>query len=445
MDNNLFNELVENLESKKSFQKKNRSIYEGTYSAYSLGIALPKKLDRVVSAKLPWGKIAVDNLLQDVSFDGFRDDELGFTKILYRYGGYEAIHSAQKNSMIGACSFVTVLPSDEGDPMFTVYTGSEATAKWDSRDGFVAGLVENTKSITPLGNSYTVVDYLLFEPGYVHLVSDVGKILKTNEMPTDTMLFVPFVFGQDVAVKPFGETRYNDPFVSALESGLRNQKNMDIASEINLSRGKVLLSEGSLETGESVMVGDVEANLAELMIIKSVSGTTMKLADLGTADTKELRDNLSVCATNAAAAVSMDPTAFGHQPANGSFSEETINVLSKPYTKLVDDSRLAYGKSIRELAIATMSLATGQYHQDWEDIDPVFRNDFSVDKLGAVGDGLGKLLSLEGASDKVNEFINEKVLGLGVRDEALRVNLPDFSVSREAAKSMDFKPPTQTV
>lgn len=439
-----FVELVETLQAKKKFHYGKRAVYDGTHSIPSLGLALPKKFEQLAPSKLPWGRIAVDHLLQDISFDGFKGDVLGFTKLLKRYGGYSAIRSAQKNSMIGACSFITVLPNDEGAPIFTVYTGAEATGKWDSRYGFVAGLVENEVSTSTIAqNSYTVVDYLYFEPGRVHKVDPNGTILSTTEMPTDRMLFVPFIYGQDVALKPFGESRFNAPFVSALESGLRNQKNMDIASEINLSRGKVLLAEGGIDNGDALTLGDSKTNIAEMLVIKSATGTTMKLEDLGVSDVKELRDNLATCANNAASAVSMSPTAFGYQPANGSFSEGTVSLLAKPYDKLVSDSREVYGDSIRELAIAAMSMSTGQYHSDWEDIEPVFKNDFNVDKLGAVGDGLGKLLALEETSDAITDFINENVLGLSVADEAMRVRLPNFGAAKEAAEK--FKSTTSLV
>ena len=432
MDQELFNSLVGVIKDKKAFQNTKMSVYDGSYQTESLGIALPRNLDRKIQTKLPWGKVAVDNLLQDLSFDGFKNDKLGFTKILKKYGGYRAIKSAQKNSMIGACSFLTILPGENGEPVFTVYTGAEGTGVWDSRHGFVAGLVENNRRVVSTGTD-VVEDYLFFRPGEVQLVSSSGEVLQSADMPTDRMLFIPFIYGQDVAVNPFGESRLNAPFINALESGLRGQKNLDIASEINLSRGKVLLSEGALDNNSSIMVGDVKANVAELMMIKSVTGTTMKLEDLGTADINELRNTLESSAVNAATAVSMTPTAFGFSPSNGSYSEGTLAALSKPYTKLVEDSQDDYGDTIKEVAVTAMSLATGQYFPEWEDIIPVFRSDLDVDRLGAVGDGLGKILNLSGVNDAVSGFIDEKILGLSVAKDAMEVKLPDFRVAREAA------------
>ena len=132
-------------------------------------------------------------------------------------------------------------------------------------------------------------------------------------------------------------------------------------------------------------------NLMNLLTIFNEGSGNLSLEQVVAPDTAELQNMLGLLANNFASSVGMSSTAFGYHPRNGSFGDTATEENSKPYNNLVRKQRENYGKSIKELAIAAMSLASGQYYSEWEAINPVFIDKVPVSQFGAVADGIQKL------------------------------------------------------
>lgn len=427
----VFVRMTQTLELKKGFHDEHREIYEGKRSAKTLAISLPEKYEAKLRTHLSWGKTAVDTLCNDVDFDGFKNDELGFTRILKTYGAYPAIASAVRNSMISACAFVSVVPDSRGVPVYTAYTGREATGIWDSRYGLVVGLAINNYTVDPISNMKTVKDYVMFLPGQILKVSTDGRIIDTFSLPTDRIALVPFVYNQDPAIKPFGEPRINAAAKNALDAGLRTTKLMEIANDIRLASHNIVSVAGPQSNG-TMDIQNVKSNISSILVVKTEESNVNSFS-LQTPDVSELSTLLSTNAVNFANAVGMTASAFGFNPENGSFSSQTLVEMGKPYSNLVRSARRGYGESIKNLAITSMAVMTGQYNEDFEVISPVFFDSIPSSEIGAVADGLGKITAIAPGLD-VSAYIKHNILGESVADAAMTTELPSFEAARKSAE-----------
>lgn len=423
-NDNIFRKMILKIDEKKQYFEFKRSIYDGSFEAKSLNISLPRDFDRKLQTKLGWGKIAVDTLCNDLNFDYFKNDDLGFTKLFSYGGGFEAINSAIKNSMLTGCSFISVLIGENDKPVFTVYDSSEATALYNSKNGFYAGLVEN--GVVEKNGFKTVEDYLLFLKGKVIKVSKSGEVLEVVDTGSNDILFVPFIFEKDPANRPFGYSRFNKSFVNNLESGLRSKKLIEIGNDISLAARNILMT--NAEPGE-LGLDNAKVDLTTMMTVFSPNADLPRLDQIASPKTEEIQNTLSVIANDAAVSVGLNATDFGYQPSNGSYSAEVLEKMEKSYVDLVKKSKQGFGESIKTLALRTMSLLSQQYDPNWEKIEPVFLKNVSLSKFGAVADGLNKLQIVAPDFD-FSSFIEEEVVGTSRRSEFLNIDLPDFNNAR---------------
>lgn len=432
----IFQNMTSTLAFKQDWHNKKKELYDGKHEATTLEIAIPANIEKKLHSKLGWAGTAVDTLCSDLTFDGFLNDTKGFTRILNDFGGYNAINSAIKNSMIGACSFVSIIPNDDGNPIFTTYSGSEATAIWDSREGFVAGLAAN--SYDRQMGVLSVQDYLLFLKGRILKIKVDGTILASVEVPEDRLMFVPFIYDQDIAVNPFGNSRINAAAEDALDSGLKHMMLIEAGHEVRMAINNIIIAEGT--NPQDLAKSEQQVDMSSILTIFNSGNGTLKMEQITGQSTEELQKMLNIIASNFATAVKMDATSFGFQPSNGSFSEGTLEVMGKPYKNLVRNSREVYGESIKQLAIAAMNLSTGQYYDEWNTIKPVFLDQVSSDKFAQVADGLGKLAQIDPSVD-FKSYIERNILGKTVREEALNIELPNFETARNNAKNFRLLKP----
>lgn len=424
-----FSEMVTTISVKSSWQKERQELYKGNHSASTLNIALPREFDHKLITRLGWAKTAIDTLQNDLQFDGFSNDTLGFTRLLNDFNGYSSIESAIKNSMIGACAFISVLPNENGEPFFTAFSGSEASGIFDSKDGLIAGLTINSYSES--FGFKTIKDYLLFLKGFVIKIDASGEIKNVVEMPTQRMLLIPFIYEQDIANNPFGNSRINAPAINALESALRTLKLIEFGHDLRIAIRNILMADGS--SPSDLSKNEQNPNMMSLLTIFNEGSGNLKLEQLVAPETEELQDMLGLLAGNFANAVGMSATAFGYQPSNGSFGDAALEENGKPYKNLVRKQREEYGKAIKELAISAMSLVTGQYDKDWEIIKAEFIENVSLNQFGAIADGIQKMALIAPSID-FSEFIERKVLGKTIREEALQVSLPNFRKAQNSAQ-----------
>jgi hypothetical protein len=430
-DKEMFEKFKKTILEKSRYHQEQRDIYEGKLSARTLGIALDADLERRISTNVDYARIAVNNLAARQNFDAFRNDEVGFTRLLVRSNALLAIKSGILNSQISSCAAVSVLPQDisSGElPVFTAYTGAEFTGKYNARNGALEyGMVVNAKN--PDG---TPKDYLFFKPGHVMKLDKDGKLILDIEMPTKRMLLVPFVYDQDLAYRPFGEARINRSAISALKSALVINMLLAASREHRVGNIHMLILDKAYSEGiiDETAFSDLTSKMGTVNMVSTPADA--KLVQMAGIPTDELQKLFTYYITQFAAAVEMPPSLFGIQPSNGSFSEGAMAEMNRPYNSILDGCRDSYGLAIKNLALAGMALLT-QEDPDWEDIEPVWKEPRNQSIFGTLGDGVGKMKTAEPSVD-LTDFIRE-ALGTSIRAEAMKVGLPNFDVevTREIA------------
>lgn len=425
-----FEDLRKTLASVQEYHSDNETIYSGELVAKTLGIAIPKKLDSKLVVHNDWGKLAVDTVANSMIFDAFVNDRLGFTRLISSAGLYPAINSAIKNSMKGGCSFIAILPRDieNGElPVYNVYSGAEATGAFDERTMKLKYGIAVSKK-TALG---TPSEYLVFTPGAIDKVSADGELLHHVDLPVNEVALIPYVWDQDMAVKPFGRTRFTHGCKSILKSELRLQKTIEFAAEYRYALQQLIVASGAPADLAST---EMQSGLGKLAAWFMDGDGEFNIHQIVGASTTDLENMSAMNKANFAAAACISPTILGGQPSNGSFSEGTMKAQNKPYTDMLDYCKESYGESIKWTAILTMGLLTGIIEDDYFDIIPEWRHSPDTAGLASVADAMIKLgiTSIEGSD--IQSYVRRQ-LGEPLKPSVLNVPLAQFELSRKLAKA----------
>lgn len=422
----LFNQMQQTILEKNSYQRTARDLYDGDWqpSGESRKL-LPESIAKRINVSLDWAKIAIDTLKSDLKFDGFKRDDLGFTRLLWDYGAYPIIDSAITNSMIGACAFISVIPSPDGTrPIYTAYTGAEATGVYDSVTGRLKyGLVVHNVQDS------VVTEWLFFGPGYIVRLNSDAQVLGRVDLATNVVALQPFVYEPDAAARPFGRSRIGHGARSQIAQGILASKLHAAIAIRNANNEDLLTVTGSVDDMDNLESG---SGLGKLRIF-NMTDTEAKIALERMKDIDpKASESMYTSAGEKFAAQEFIPASFlGITPANGGSSAETHKELSKPYNGLVDDCRGNYGKSIKHLAIIAMMVMTGQYSSSWERIEAEWEQEISPDSLVKYADGLSKIVTMfpEGLSE-VKENILRK-MGVTIRESLLDKPMTNFTAARQ--------------
>ena len=209
-------------------------IYRGEFTVSSLGIAVGPELDLKVQSRLDWGRNVIDNLCNKLMFDAFSPPEYGATRLLYETNGFAVSRDAIKNSLVAAVSFVSVRRGDvsRGEPkiVYTPYSGRQATGRFNLNTGELdaAIAIEKTKNGVP---EY----YLYFVPGAVFRLNKQFQIVGWYETGLKRITMIPFVYNQDLASNPFGESYLTPGAIDALVGAMRILTLLKLATELGVS------------------------------------------------------------------------------------------------------------------------------------------------------------------------------------------------------------------
>lgn len=424
-----FNLMQETLVEVQDFHAEKQEAYDGDRFAKVLAVTKNAKIQEIISKQSSWGKVGVDTLLRDVSFDAFENDTFGLTKLLVDVNADAHIESAQKNSMIGACAFVAIFPREDELPVLATYTGSQATGiKELHGDELKYGLAEKV-----VDEDGEVLEYFFFEKGWIHVVDADGEVLESVELETETMALVEFNYGLDVANKPHGSSRLSSTSLSAMDSALNSEALMQQAGIVNTLKSDIIVVSGS---PDSISSSAIEGNIDSYSILFNDSG------DAGSVDVKRSAETsvtsheklYNISGNAFATAMGFDPSVLGLESASGSYSSDALSHMNKNYETTVNSARRNYSKSILELAIKVYEIASGSDENDFTGITVAFNEVFDISRVGALGDALQKLETA--GIDLPVEFINKK-LGVPLRQQALAQGYADFNLSRFTAGKFD--------
>jgi hypothetical protein len=249
-------------------------------------------------------------------------------------------------------------------------------------------------------------------------------------MPTKRILLEPFIYDQDLAARPFGESRINRSAKSALKSALVVNLLLAAGREHRVGNLHMLILDKAFTEGviDEVEKSELSSKMGKINTVSTSADA--KLEQLAGVPTDELQKLFTYYITQFAAAVEMPVSLFGIQPSNGSFSEGSLAELNRPYNSILDGCRDAYGQAIKNLALSGMSLLTPE-DPDWQDIEPVWLEPANPSLFGAISDGVGKIKAYKPEFDDT-EYLRQN-LGLSTRDAAMKVKLPNFEVAEEIA------------
>lgn len=432
-----FNELFKKMKSTlldsklQKFHSDRLSIANSDYTYDNSSSLIP--VENNSDLILDWGKIAIDELYNKLQFDGFLNDSFGATRFLYENGGYPVIHSAIRNSEIGACAFVSIIPGnvDDGEPIivFTPYAGYEATGIYNVRTteleyGLAVTLWDDQSYVNA-----KPLEYKMFGEGWVAILDADGKVKYDGieplivEFSLKRCLLIPAVYDPDPATKPFGHSRISKAGISSLDAAMGSLSAIDTIQKI-YGRLQVFALFKGYEDAISNDVVDSEIGSITSLFNTDENGS-IDIKQLDPISPNPVADILRLHASNFATSTQMNPSSFNVQPSNGSFSSDTLIIQGKPFGDLVARCRSTYGDFIKRLAVISMSLfIEPKEDNDLNNLVPVFIDTFDREGIGKLGDGLQKIQDLIPDSNfGATNFIRQQ-LGIPIRDELLNIAYP---------------------
>lgn len=429
----IFNELSGRLTALGGYHSDKVNLYKGDYSAQTIKLLNDKKIDTITSSRIGWAGSAVDHYLSDLRFDAFENDNWGGTRILLDGGGDEIIHSAIKNAMIGAVSFVAAFPRENGTPINVPFTGKEATGIYDINGrNLKYGLA--VKRYDKLG--VNVMEWYFFMPGWILILDRDGNVIDSLKLSVEKTALVDFVHNRDFASKPFGSSIYNTASIKSLSIALRSLKIAEQIGIANIIRSDVLLTDANPDD-LGTMEFNGAANSLKVMFLNSINGVAgSRFETFDKLSSKDVQDLLVIAAGLFSNAVSIPVSILGVQPSNGSFSSETLDKMARPYKQNVNLNRTSFGDSIKRLAILDLELATGVADNDFDALNPVFINDFDPEYIGKIGDAVQKISSVVNMPDTMGDFIARQI-GIPLRPSVISVKYPAFNVSQEISANYE--------
>jgi hypothetical protein len=431
MDNQSpFYEMVATISTKESYQKGRRLLYDGSHTASMARITKDPRVSKHVKSTLDWPRVAVDYMVSDCVFDAFENDDFGVTRLLVESRGDQALLSAITNSMIGAVSFIAVIPRDDGRPILVPFSGAEATGVRTARgDELAYGLAVKERE------NGIVTKWYLFEKGVIKIVNPAGELLDSVDLGVDVMPFIQFSYDPDEAVSPFGRSRLSQASISALDSGLRNRSLSEQVSLINLLKGDLMMVAGSGTEGlKATEEFKTAVGTLKMMFFEGIDLDGVRLEQLQQIELSQVQSAISRAATDFATSVSMLPTSFGESPSNGSYSEGAMKQLDKPGKQTKNRVRMSYADSIKRLAIVLFKMvAQSDDVEDIEGIRTVFREDFDKDIMAGLGDAFQKFSTSFQDQNVELKFTNayiRELVGMPLRPDVIDEPLPSFEKSR---------------
>lgn len=222
--------LEKKLEAKRRRVNLRYRYYEQKATASDLGISTPKGLEwfDVING---WCSKAVDNLADRLQFDGFANDNFGFTEMFDQNNPDIFFDDAMLSALISSCSFVFASKGIETQVgkrvRFQVIDGSNATGIIDD---FTKLLLEGY-AVLERDKDDKVVKYAYFTPGQTAVyLKGKEKPIAVEKFNSPYCALVPIIYKPD-AKRPFGHSRISRACMDYAKSAMRTIKRAEISAE----------------------------------------------------------------------------------------------------------------------------------------------------------------------------------------------------------------------
>lgn len=416
----IFKALKSQLDGVQSFHTEKKSLYEGDYAAQVLSIIKNPSIRNLVESRLSWGRVGVDSTVQVTQFDAFDNDTFGATKLLINCNGDNAVMSARRNSLIGACSFVAIIPRQNALPILVPYTGAEATGMKELRgEELQYGIAVKTVK------SGTATEYFFFSVGEIFITDAEGEVLDYVKLPVPVMPMIAYTNDADLATKIFGRSLLNKPFKSAFETNLNVMALLEQAGMGNVLRSDIMIVNGQESDFSS---GRIEGAIDSLNVFynKNFNGqggaTIQERAGVSTEGLLDLyKLSLYQCATS----LGVHPKAL---------EGETDDTFSPVIAARRDVARDSFAASTKLLARTLYQLVTETPEVDFTPLEVVYRENFNAENVGRLGDAFSKLRQ-EGF--ELPESFMKRQFGIPLRAAVLEQQYPDVNLARTMNKNYE--------
>lgn len=388
---------------KKLVMKRSRVLtrykyYEMKNIARDFQISTPPELAWLHSS-LGWCAKAVDSLSDRLVFNEFRNDNFDLNSIYNMNNPDTLFDSAKLSAMIGSCSFIYIVPGEDGYPQMQVIDGGNATGIIDQTTGLLKegyAVLERGDRGEPLVEAYLKPK----ETWYYYKGENEADVL---EHPVDYPLLVPIIYRPD-DVRPFGHSRISRACMSLVNSALRTVKRSEIAAEFYSFPQKYIT--GLSENAE--MMDKWKATISSMMVFtKDEEGDHPIPGQFQQASMSPHSDQLKMFAALFAGETGLTMDDLGFATANPS-SADAIKAAHDSLRLTARKAQRSFGSGFLNAGFVAACLRDEyQYKRNqlymttpvWE---PIFEPDASM--LSAIGDGVLKL------NQAMEGFIDEQVM-----------------------------------
>ena len=217
--------LKNKLAMKRLRVRKRYQYYEMKNTVMDFNISTPPDLRHWMST-LGWCGKAVDSLADRLVFREFGDDVFDMNEIYNMNNKDVLVDSAILGALISSCSFIYIIPGEDGFPLMRVIDGSHATGIIDPTTNMLIegyAVIEFDEYDQPL-----VEAYFTAESTAIYTIGVEKPMIIRNPAPYP--LLVPIINRPD-AKRPFGHSRISRACMSIVDSAVRTAKRSEIAAE----------------------------------------------------------------------------------------------------------------------------------------------------------------------------------------------------------------------
>ena len=392
--------------------------YNADQPVTDLGISVPKKF-KMMKPGVGWAARAVNTIGDRLNFDGFAKDQFGINDLFDRTGAKSILSKAKTDALIAGCSFIAIMPSDDGTVKLLPFTATEATGHIDERTGL-------------LDSGLAVTDWYEYAPTR----SDAKGWEKVGLIPRTYFVFTKFwtarFDGQTLtqvwanptgrpllhvlthrqsADRPFGKSRITNTVRRIVDEVGRLKVRYEIAAEFYSTPQRYIngLAEGAANNAS------LESALGKIWAItKDEDGEHPDIGQLPQMTINQFSDQKKDLARDFCAETALTLRNLGYETANPT-SAESLSAMSDDLLLEAQESQVELGREFKEIAISMRMVLNGNSDvpPSIMNIEPMWKPLFQLD-IGSAGDAAVKLI--QAMPELSGTTTLYRMLGMSIRE-----------------------------
>lgn len=420
--NKVTSELLNKLQTLAWLVGEKYDYYNATQKVVDLGISVPKNFTNLRPG-VGWASRAVNTIADRINFDGFANDDFGVNDLFDKIGAPAVLNKAKTDALIAGCSFIAVMPTDEGSVKLLPFTATEATGTIDQR----TGLLDTGLAVVrwyPFDNKYSAwrdwskvglipADYILFAKDFTaYFVNQ--QLARVVENPTGRPLLHVLTHRQS-ADRPFGKSRISNTVRRIIDEVGRLKIRYEIAAEFYSTPQRYIngLAEGTMDDA------NLESALGKVWgITKDEDGEHPEIGQLAQMSINQFSDQKKDLARDFCAETALTLRNLGYETANPT-SAESLSAMSDDLLLEAQESQQELGREFKDIAISMRMVLNGNnlVPERLQSIEPTWKPLFQID-VGSAGDAVYKLI--QAMPELSGTTTLYRMLGMNIREaEAL--------------------------